>query len=68
MQRQDKDEKDEVYWGKKFDELLETDDVDVPDHFYDEDILFTKPKDLMDIFEELQEINLDRIQKSQDNE
>ena len=43
---------------------LANDDIDVPDDFYNEQILFTKPEELMNIFEELQEINLDRIQKS----
>lgn len=61
-------EKDAAYWEQKFDALLENDDIDVPEDFYDEQILFEDPNDLMTIFEELQEVNLDRIQKSQDNE
>lgn len=61
VQRQEKDVK---YYEQKFDALLENDDIDVPEDFYDEQILFDDPKDLMTIFEELQEINLDRIQKS----
>ena len=51
-----------------FNQKLANDDIDVPDDFYNEQILFTKPEELMNIFEELQEINLDRIQKSQENE
>ena len=38
---------------KEFYEKLENDDIDVGDNFYNEEILFTKPKELMNIFEEL---------------
>ena len=53
---------------KEFDKQLENDDIDVPDDFYNEEILFKYPIELMEIFEDEQEINLDRIQKSQENE
>lgn len=46
---------------KEFDKLLENDDIDVPDNFYDEEILFSRPSQLMTIFNDEQEINLDRI-------
>ena len=48
-----KNVKNEDYWSKKFDAQMATDDIDVPEDFYDEEILFDDPKQLMDIFEEL---------------
>lgn len=53
---------------REFDKQLDNDDIDVPDDFYNEEILFKYPIELMEIFEDEQEINLDRIQKSQENE
>lgn len=37
---------------REFEKLLENDDIDVPDNFYDEEILFKKSDMLMSIFED----------------
>ena len=48
--------------------LHKEDLIDVPDDFYDEDILFTDPNQLMEMFSDLEEANLDNIRKTQDIE
>ena len=64
-QRQDfSDEK----WELIFDQLLEEDKIDVPADFYDEQILFTKPEEMIEIFESLEEHNLGKIKKCQEIE
>lgn len=69
MQSSNQDDKQfRLMKEREFEKLLENDDIDVPDNFYDEEILFKKSDMLMSIFEDEQEINLDRILKSQENE
>ena len=53
VQRFEKEEKDENYWSNRFEALLENDDIDVDEDFYDEQVLFNEPDELLDIFEEL---------------
>ena len=48
--------------------LLDHDKIDVSDDFYDENILFTSPDQLMDIFSGLEESNLKKIKECQDLE
>lgn len=55
-------------WEKRFEQLLKEDLIDVPEDFYDEKILFEEPEQLMQIFTNLEEKNLDIIKKSQDTE
>jgi hypothetical protein len=48
--------------------LLKEDKVDVPNDFYDEEILFDGPDQLIDIFSLLEEQNLKKIRACQDIE
>lgn len=50
-------------WEQKFYDLLEQDLIDVPEDYYDEQILFDKPDQLMEIFQSLEERNLEIIKK-----
>lgn len=55
-------------WANKFEELLNADLIDVPEDYYDENILFKNSEQLMQIFTSLEEKNLEIIKKSQDTE
>lgn len=48
--------------------MLAEDKIDVPNDFYDEDILFDSPDQLIDIFSLLEEQNLKKIRACQDIE
>ena len=48
---------------KIFDKRLREDLIDVPEDYYEEDILFNDPKQLLDIFTQLEEKNLTIIRK-----
>jgi transcriptional/translational regulatory protein YebC/TACO1 len=45
-------------WEDKFEMLMKHDLIDVPDDFYDEQLYFTDPHDLNNIFTDLEEKNL----------
>lgn len=51
-------------WAKKFEELLNSDLIDVPEDYYDEPMLFDDAEQLMQIFTSLEEKNLEIIKKS----
>lgn len=56
-------------WEKRFEQLLAEDLIDVKDeNFYDEEILFDDPEQLMNIFSYLEEKNLAIIKKAQETE
>ena len=55
-------------WEKRFYDLLAKDLIDVPEDYYDEKILFSEPEQLMEIFHNIEERNLEIIKKSQENE
>ena len=55
-------------WEQIFDNFLEHDKIDVPEDFYDEEILFESPNQLMDIYSYLEEQNLKKIKDQQDIE
>jgi len=55
-------------WEKTFYEQLEQDLIDVPEDYYDEKILFEEPEQLMEIFHNIEERNLEIIKKSQESE
>ena len=42
--------------------------IDVPEDYYDEKILFSEPDELMEIFQSLEERNLEIIKKLQESE
>ena len=46
---------DDSDWGLIFDNFLEHDKIDVPEDFYDEDVLFDEPDQLMELFTYLEE-------------
>ena len=53
----------------KFDDLLAEDKIDVPENFYEERLFREdEPEFLLDVFENLEEKNLDSIMKVGDNE
>ena len=56
------------YWEERFDHLLKQDLIDVPRDYYDEQILFDDPDQLMEVFAYLEEQNLKNIQSAQDLE
>ena len=55
-------------WEQRFNDLLEQDLIDVPEDYYDEKILFSEPDELMEIFQSLEERNLEIIKKLQESE
>ena len=55
-------------WEAKFFDLLDKDLIDVPEDYYDEKILFEEPEQLMEIFHNIEERNLEIIKKSQESE
>ena len=55
-------------WDHKFEQLMGDDLIDLPDNFYDEDLYYTDPNDLNNIFSELEEKNLYLIHMSQEVE
>ena len=63
-----KQAKNEDILDKKFEQLLEMDLIDVGEDFYDEEILFDSPDQLMDIYSMLEEQNLKMISNCQDVE
>lgn len=56
------------YWEERFDYLLKQDLINVPKDYYDEQILFDDPDQLMEVFAYLEEQNLKNIQSAQDIE
>lgn len=55
-------------WESLFQKYLDDDRVEVPEDYYDEDILYDDTEQLMDIYSFLEEQNLKRIRESQDVE
>lgn len=53
-------------WELIFDQLLEEDKIDVPADFYDEEVLFDDPEQLIEIFAGLEEQNLKKIKNCQE--
>lgn len=52
------------YWSDQFEKRLKADLIDVPDDFYEEEILYDKPEQLMEVFKDLEDKNLAQIQKT----
>ena len=46
--------------------LLKLDLIDVPEDFYQEELLFNEPERLMEVFTQLEEQNLQNISKTQE--
>lgn len=46
------------YWSDQFEKRLKADLIDVPDDFYEEEILYDKPEQLMEVFKDLEDKNL----------
>ena len=65
LKRENMSERD---WEAKFEFLLGEDLVELPEDFFDEDLFFTNPHDLNNIFSELEEKNLYLIHMSQEVE
>ena len=63
-----KQAKNEDFLDQKFEQLLEMDLIDVGEDFYDEEILFENPGQLMEIYSLLEEQNLKMISNCQDVE
>lgn len=55
-------------WEAKFELLFSEDLVDLPEDFFDEELLYSDPNDLNNIFSELEEKNLYLIHMSQEVE
>jgi hypothetical protein len=55
-------------WDAKFEMLFREDLVDLSEDFFDEELFFTDPNDLNNIFSELEEKNLYLIHMSQEVE
>jgi hypothetical protein len=51
-------------WEAKFELLIREDLIELPDDFYEEELFFTDPNDLNNIFSELEEKNLYLIHMS----
>jgi hypothetical protein len=51
-------------WDAKFELLIREDLIELPDDFYEEELFFTDPNDLNNIFSELEEKNLYLIHMS----
>lgn len=52
----------------KFEELLKDDLIDLPEDFYDEELLDTDPEYIPSIFGQLEDKNLKIIRRQQENE
>ena len=52
----------------RFDKLLVEDLIDVPDDFYEDEILYDNPEQLLARFEYLEDANLKNVLKTQDIE
>ena len=63
-----KQAKNDDFHDQRFEQLLEMDLIDVGDDFYDEEILFKDPNQLMEIYSLLEEQNLKKISECQDVE
>jgi predicted thioredoxin/glutaredoxin len=55
-------------WEAKFEMLFKEDLIDLPEDFFDEELFYTDPNDLNNIFSELEEKNLYLIHMSQEVE
>jgi len=55
-------------WEAKFEMLFKEDLIDLPEDFFDEELFYTDPNDLNNIFSELEETNLYLIHMSQEVE
>lgn len=55
-------------WEAKFELLFNEDLIDLPEEFFDEELLYSDPNDLNNIFSELEEKNLYLIHMSQEVE
>lgn len=53
-------------WENRFNMLLKLDLIDVPEDFYQEELLFNEPERLMEVFTQLEEQNLQNISKTQE--
>lgn len=51
-------------WDAKFEMLYKEDLIDLPENYFDEELFFTDPNDLNNIFSELEEKNLYLIHMS----
>ena len=52
----------------RFEQLLELDLIDVPDDFYEDDILYTHPEQLLERLAELEDANLKNVTDTQEFE
>ena len=55
-------------WEREFDLRLKFELIDLPEGFYEEEMLFEEPEKLMDVFTHLEELNLSSISKTQEIE
>ena len=55
-------------WEEKFQQLMEEDLIDLPEDYFDEELYYTDPNELSEIFTDLEEKNLYLIHMSQDVE
>jgi hypothetical protein len=55
-------------WDSKFEMLFREDLVELPEDFFDEELFFSDPNELNNIFSELEEKNLYLIHMSQEVE
>jgi hypothetical protein len=55
-------------WERRFLDLLKLDLIELPEDFYEENMLFEEPEKLMDVFTQLEEQNLTNISKTQELE
>lgn len=55
-------------WDRKFEQLMVEDLIDLPEDFFDEELRFSDPNELNDIFTILEEKNLYFIHMSQELE
>lgn len=53
-------------WEYRFKQLLKLSLIDVPDDFYRDDLYFTNPDDLQEIFQRLEEDSLKMINDQQE--
>lgn len=65
LKRENMTDKD---WEAKFEMLFREDLIELPEDFFDEELFYTDPNDLNNIFGELEEKNLYLIHMSQEVE
>ena len=53
-------------WERRFEQLMKLSLIDVPSDYYRDELFFTKPQELMEIFQKLEDDNLSKIHEQQE--